>query len=119
MDGIDLSAISPLLDPALPGGAGASPAGVHGRPEKQSLEQAAKNFESVLLYKLLEEVKRTIPESGLFGGAASGQIQEMFWYHLASALAEQGGIGLWKQLVEHVDLNDTPGDGPATTEQIR
>lgn len=119
MDGIDLSAISPLLGPASPGRPGAPPAAVHGEPEKQSLEQAAKNFESVLLYKLLEEVKRTIPESGLFGGAATRQIQEMFWHHLATALAENGGIGLWKQLIEHVDVNHKPADGPSTTEQVQ
>ena len=69
-----------------------------GPPGGTSVEKAAKDFESILLYRLLEEMKRTIPESGLLETGASKQVQDIFWYHLAQELAEQGGLGLWREI---------------------
>ncbi len=61
--------------------------------------KAAKDFEAVLIYKLLEEVKKTIPESGLLGGGAqTRQMQDIFWHYLSDELAAQGGFGMWKQI---------------------
>ena len=64
----------------------------------QSAEQAAKGFESILLYRMLEEMKRSIPESGLFETGVSEQVQDIFWYYLAQEMAEKGGLGLWRSL---------------------
>ncbi len=62
--------------------------------------RAAKDFESILLYRMMEEMRRTIPESGLLETGGSDQVQGLFWFYLAQAAGEQGGLGLWKQLVE-------------------
>ncbi len=63
-----------------------------------SAEQTAKDFESILLYKLLNEMKATIPESGLLESPITKQVQDLFWYYLAQDISRQGGLGLWKDL---------------------
>ena len=66
--------------------------------DARKAEQAAKDFESVLLHKVLEEMDRTIPESGLLDSGVSKQVKGMFQFYLAQELANRGGIGLWKDL---------------------
>jgi Rod binding domain-containing protein len=80
-----------------------------GRPDRTSAEQAAKDFESVLLYKLLEEMKRTIPRSELVADGVSDQVRDLFWYYLAQDLADKGGLGLWKELYQQMN----PAAGPS------
>lgn len=72
--------------------------------------KAAKGFESILIYRMLEEMKRTIPESGLLETGVSKQVQGIFWYYLAQEMADQGGMGLWRQL--QADLTG-PASAPA------
>ena len=66
------------------------------------LEQAAEDFESVLLHKLLDAMKKTVPESNLFETGISKQFQDIFWFHLAQEMADQGGLGIWKMLYEQM-----------------
>lgn len=61
-------------------------------------EAAAKDFESLLLHKLLQEMARTVDESPLLEDSGSKQVKDMFWYYLAQDLADKGGMGLWKQI---------------------
>jgi Rod binding domain-containing protein len=61
-------------------------------------EQAAKDFESVLLHKLLQEMANTVDESPLLDEGAGQSVKDMFWYYLAQDLADKGGLGLWKQI---------------------
>ena len=61
-------------------------------------EKAAKDFESVLLSKVLQEMDKTIPRSGLLEGGSMEQVRSMFWSFLARDMADKGGFGLWKQL---------------------
>ena len=67
------------------------------RTEMQKI-QAAKDFESVLLHRLLGEMRRTIPESGLMSNGISKQLEDIFWLYLAREMADKGGMGLWKEL---------------------
>ena len=60
--------------------------------------KAAKDFESVLLQRMLGEMRRTIPESGLLSNGISKQLEDIFWLYLAREMADKGGIGLWKEL---------------------
>ncbi len=71
-----------------------------------SAEQAAKDFESVLIYKLLDEMRKTIPDSGLLDSAASEQMEGIFWLHLAQEVADKGGLGLWKELAAKISAVD-------------
>ena len=63
-------------------------------------EQAAKDFESVFIYKLLEEMKNTIGDWGLEKDEASRQVQGIFWLYLARDIADNGGFGLWKDVYQ-------------------
>jgi len=65
---------------------------------EQKKEQAAKDFESVLISKLLDEMKNTIGDWGFDKDGASKQIQGIFWLYLSRHLANSGGLGLWKDI---------------------
>jgi Rod binding domain-containing protein len=72
---------------------------VDGIPE-QKKEQIAKDFESILLSKLLDEMKNSIGDWGFEESAASEQIQGIFWLYLGRHLANNGGLGMWKDIHE-------------------
>ena len=83
------------------------------------MEKAAKDFESVLLNQLLQEMSRTIPDSGLTGSGVSKQIKSIFWSFLAEEVADQGGLGLWRDIQRYCtgpSQTDTPAP---TVEQNR
>jgi len=61
-------------------------------------EQFAKDFESVFLEKLLDEMKNTIGSWGFEQDAAAKQIQGLFWMHLARDVSQNGGLGMWKDI---------------------
>ncbi len=63
-------------------------------------KQAAKDFESVLLNKLLDEMKNSIVDWGSEKDATSKQIQGIFWLYLARDIANNGGLGLWKDIYQ-------------------
>ena len=58
----------------------------------------AKDFESVLLTKLLEEMKETVGQWSIEEEAGSEQVKGLFWLFLARDVADKGGLGLWKDL---------------------
>ncbi len=82
-----------------------------GIPEHKK-EQVAKNFESILLGKLLDEMKSSIGNWGFEKSPASEQIQGIFWLYLSSHLADNGGLGMWKDIYktlnnpDHTNKND-------------
>ena len=71
-------------------------------------EQIAKDFESVLLHKLLEETKNTIGDWGFDTDGVSQQVWGVFWLYLAQDIANKGGFGLWKDIYEFL----TQAEGP-------
>ena len=79
----------------------------------KELVQAAKDFESVLLDRLFQEMKRTIPKSELLGGAAGEQVWDLFWSQLARDVASRGGMGLWKQVVQQFGAGSAAGAADA------
>ena len=66
--------------------------------ETRQLEKSAKDFEAVLLNKVLEEMDRSIPRSGLLDSGVTRQIQSLFWHYLSQDMADKGGLGLWKDI---------------------
>jgi hypothetical protein len=66
--------------------------------EASRTEKISKDFESVLLTKVLDEMKNTI--SNGFGEEEVGgeQIKGLFYLYLARDMGEKGGLGLWKDL---------------------
>ena len=66
--------------------------------EIKKIEKLARDFEGVLLHKMMDEMQKTIPDSGMFSSAATKQMKGLFWMFLSQSLSEKGGIGLSKQL---------------------
>ena len=80
-------------------------------PEERK-KQIAKDFESVLLSKMLDQMKNTIGDWGFEKDGASNQVQGIFWMFLSRDIANNGGIGLWKdiyQLLNNTNSANTAG----------
>jgi Rod binding domain-containing protein len=92
----------------------AGPAGVEAPVD---MAQAARDFESVLLNQLMQEMSRTIPESGLVDSGTSKQIQSMFWSFLAEEVADNGGMGLWRDIQKYVTDPQQANPPKPTVEQ--
>jgi len=67
---------------------------------EEKKKQAAKDFESVLLTKLLDEMKNSIVDWDSEKDGASEQIHGIFWLYLARDIANNGGLGLWKDIYQ-------------------
>jgi Rod binding domain-containing protein len=89
----------------------------HAKTEKT--EQLAKDFESVLLTKLVDEMKETAGKWDLEEeeDAASGQVQGLFWMYLAQDLGDKGGLGLWKDLHRFFTDVQSPAEPPQSVDE--
>jgi Rod binding domain-containing protein len=96
LDPANLSPAAPYFAPGESRGA----ENLAANPDAQgaALEKTARDFESVLLHRVFEEMRRSVPESGLLDSGTSDQVQSMFWMYLAQDVAAKGGIGLAKEL---------------------
>ncbi len=83
----------------------------------KAAERAAKDFESVLLYKLMEEMSRTVPESDLFSSGTTKQVEGIFWFYLAQEVAKQGGLGVWRGIYKEM-MGTAAGPNSATTPSV-
>lgn len=97
-----LQPTAPLLSP---GGTAPSQATGAGSPVGVA-KKAARDFESILLNKVMEEMQNTVPDSGLLDGAMTKQVQGMFWFYLSQDVASKGGAGMWKQLYQQMASQD-------------
>ena len=61
-------------------------------------KQFAKDFESIFINKLLDEMKNTIGDWGDEKDGVSEQIDGIFWLYLARDIADNGGFGMWKDI---------------------
>src|SRR3972149_2484130 len=68
-------------------------------------KQIAKDFESLLINKLLDEMKNTIGDWGFDKDGPCTQTQGIFLFYLAQELANNGGFGLWRDIYQF--LNNT------------
>jgi Rod binding domain-containing protein len=114
MDSTNLILTQPVLPPApleRLAGAAYSRSIAEGQGNKVSgfseekKVQLAKDFESVFLSKLLDEMKNTIGDWGFDKDGAAEQVQGIFWLYLARHIADNGGLGLWKNI--HQFLTDS------------
>jgi Rod binding domain-containing protein len=86
--------------------------------DKAAVEKAAKDFEAILVQKLVEEMKNTVPDSPLAEDGASKQMQDLFWLYLGQQVGQQGGLGLWKQMVRQLHAPASTQTG-ASMETLR
>jgi len=61
-------------------------------------EKFAKDFESIFIQKLLDEMKNTIGNWDDEEDGASEQMNGIFWMQLADDIADKGGFGMWKDV---------------------
>jgi len=93
---------------------GSRPTAETERLEEQK-KQIARDFESVLLAKLFDQVQESIGTWGFEEeDVASQQVQGLFWLHLARDVADKGGLGLWKDIYQYLQQMD----GMADTREI-
>ena len=62
--------------------------------------QAAKDFESVLITKLIGAMENTIGDWGLEKDATSKQVRGIFSMYLGRHIGSNGGFGMWKDIYE-------------------
>jgi len=84
-----------------------------GREEQK--KQLARDFESVLLTKMFDQVRESIGQWSFDedeGDGASQQVQGLFWLYLAQDVADKGGIGMWREIYQHFgDIERPPTAG--------
>jgi flagellar protein FlgJ len=95
-----LSTFSPAMGP------------LRGAGDKRQAVQAAKDFESVLVTRLLSEMRNSVPEGGLFGDGVSKQVEDMFWYYLGQEIGNKGGLGIWQEIYRQMPEGQAE-QGPA------
>ncbi len=75
-----------------------------GDSQKQKL---AKDFEAVLLNKLLNQMSATVTDWGHESDSTGGQVRGIFDMFLAQQIAGDGGLGIWKDVYRFAkDLSD-------------
>jgi Rod binding domain-containing protein len=113
MDSTKLISAEPLLPPVLPGNVEKV-----GDISEQKQKQAAKDFESVLLGKLLDEMKNTIGDWGFEENAASKQTEGIFWLYLGRYLGDNGGLGMWKDIYRTLTGAEQKNENAGAESQI-
>ncbi len=86
-------------------------------PSDQKLIGAAKNFESILIHKLVETMQDTVGQWGGQKDSAFAQINGIFSYYLSQAVSEQGGLGLWKDLTGSLEQTLNSESQPGKLDQ--
>ena len=70
-------------------------AGKSGEKQQEGLQRLCQDFEAIFLNSLFQEMRRTIPDSGMLGESPGTDVfQEMMDMEVAGAMARRGGLGL-------------------------
>jgi Rod binding domain-containing protein len=69
-------------------------------------KQSAKDFESVFINKLLDEMKNTIGDWGEEKDGPAQQVDGIFWLYLSRDIADKGGFGMWKDIYKLVNKSE-------------
>ena len=77
---------------------------------EQQKKELAKEFESVLMEKMMSQMKKTTGCLSQEDSASSEQIKDLFWSQLGKDLSSKGGLGLWKDVYQF--LSETSPDKP-------
>lgn len=69
----------------------------------KELKRACQDFEAMFIYKLMEQMRRSIPKSGLFPQSHQKEMyQSMFDMEVSAQMARTKGIGLADRLYEDI-----------------
>jgi Rod binding domain-containing protein len=81
-------------------------------------QQVAKDFESVLITNLLNDVENAIGKWGFDEEGVSTQIKGMFGLFLGRALAAEGGFGFWKGIYQFLDDTNQTNSNSALVDVV-
>jgi flagellar protein FlgJ len=83
-----------------------------------ALEEVAAQFESIFLQQMLKSMRDATVKSDLFDSSQMDTYQGMADQQLALKLAEGGGIGLARMMVEQMQSKGYVGDESETREAV-
>lgn len=81
--------------------------------------RVAKEFETILVGQLMNQMKETIGESDFLEDGSSKQIKDMFWSFLSDDIGKNGGFGLWENIYKSMSpekVDQQIGNGIGNTE---
>ncbi len=85
----------------------------------QKKQQVAHDFESVLLTRLFHQVQQSMGNWDREEDGTSPQVQGLFWFYLAREVADQGGVGLWKEVYQQLrQLDGVPNPADVLNEEL-
>jgi Rod binding domain-containing protein len=95
MDTAQLNLTQPVLPPVP-----LERSSVPQQMSEERKEQVAKGFESILINKILDEMKNATGQWGFEKDEASRQVDGLYTLYLSDFVAKNGGLGLWKEIYE-------------------
>jgi flagellar protein FlgJ len=74
-----------------------------GDNEQSRIEKACRDFESLFVHQMMKQMRRTVPQDGLFsGGNAEKMYSSMLDGEIAKTVTEHRGIGLAPALIRQM-----------------
>ena len=70
------------------------------RTTKSDPKEAAKQFEGLMIQMMVKEMRKTLPENGLFGSDDISMYEDLFDQVISDRIAEGRGFGLAEQLLQ-------------------
>ncbi|MFO8030931.1 MAG: peptidoglycan DD-metalloendopeptidase family protein [Desulfohalobiaceae bacterium] len=70
---------------------------------RQELKQASKDFEALFIQKLWQQMRKTLPEDGMLRSGEQEKYMSMFDQEFSKKMAEAGGIGLSRMIMNSLD----------------
>jgi flagellar protein FlgJ len=74
-----------------------------GPSQGAALREAAEQFEGLFIQQMLSEMRKTVPEDGLFSSAQEGTFRDLADQQLAQDLAKSGDFGIAEALVRQLE----------------
>jgi peptidoglycan hydrolase FlgJ len=82
------------------------------RDPEAALKKVSKDFEAIFVNMLIKAMRKTVPETGLFGSdSASDTYQDMFDEQLAVEMSQGRGLGLADVIYRQLSQKDLSGSG--------
>ncbi|MCB0319224.1 MAG: rod-binding protein [Bdellovibrionales bacterium] len=74
---------------------------------RQKIENAAEDFEALMLNEMLKSMWKTIPQDGMFsGGNEEAYYRDMLNQALAESISKQNSIGIKEVIVEDLEKRE-------------
>lgn len=75
------------------------------KAKAKKLREACEGFESLFIQRMWQEMRKTVPQGGMFQGREEKFWQDMYDQELAKSMSQAGGIGLADMMYEQLSRN--------------